>query len=608
MNWFNYLWAMITGVCLTMAMVHMLSGVRGAQRAANLLFSLLSLLMGVYSVVEWRLMHAFAPAEYLEWLRWLDILGAGVAIALAVFIWVYLGAGRRWLAMLSIGAMALSIIPDLGPTPKLVFLEITAIKAIPAIGGGVFASAEGINNPWNPVYYGGIFLLMVFVVDISVIHWRRGESGRAAVVGATVVLIYLSAGTQAYLVDEGILQMPYMVSAAWLFLLAAMASELSGDQLRAVRLAAELSENQKRMHMATSAVDLGAWDWDVEQDRIEATAPSQRHLGLDGSERMDFNRALHSIHPDDRDSFEQTVRYAIDRGAELETEYRVITLDGAIRWIAVRASVERDQHGKARHLRGVSIDITRGKLAESEAEQLRRDLSHISRTNTLNELSGSLAHELNQPLGIILSNAEAAQALIAGNLQIPGEVGEILSDIVAADRRAAEVIQRMRAMLERGDLSFSPLALNDVLEDVLTIVRADLLSRRVTVVTDLAQDLPLVTGDRIQIQQVALNLVLNAADAMAGNAPGTRHLFITTTNDDGRVRVSVRDEGAGLPTDVEQVFRPFFTTKKGGLGMGLAICKSIIAAHDGRLWGEPHPERGAVFCFELAAASDMENS
>jgi two-component system, LuxR family, sensor kinase FixL len=176
---------------------------------------------------------------------------------------------------------------------------------------------------------------------------------------------------------------------------------------------------------------------------------------------------------------------------------------------------------------------------------------------------------------------------------------------VAADRRAADIILRLRSLLKRGETSLQPLPLNDLIEEVLRLVHADLIGRGVTAICDLAPDLPPVTGDRVQLQQLVLNLIVNGADSMAANAPGTRRLHLTTARHQHTVRASVRDEGAGLPADVERLFQPFFTTKAHGLGMGLAICRSIIAAHRGRLWAEPHPERGAVFHFELPVTEQV---
>ena len=253
-------------------------------------------------------------------------------------------------------------------------------------------------------------------------------------------------------------------------------------------------------------------------------------------------------------------------------------------------------------------DISELKRAEQRAEELRRDLAHVQRVSTAGQLSATLAHELNQPLGIILSNAQAAEELLKQRPPDVTELKEVVADIIAADRRASEVIQRMRALLKRGEMTRQPLLLNDVIREVLGLVRADLIGRGVTVNSDLSPDLPLANGDRVHLQQVVLNLILNAVDAMSTNRPGTRRLFLTTARHQDQVRVSVRDEGVGLHVNYDRLFQPYFTTKPHGLGMGLSICRSIIDAHGGRLWAEPQRERGAVFHFEVPVTGSQEKA
>ncbi len=208
-----------------------------------------------------------------------------------------------------------------------------------------------------------------------------------------------------------------------------------------------------------------------------------------------------------------------------------------------------------------------------------------------------MAHELNQPLTAILSNAQAAQAFLAQDSQNLDEVRAILQDIVDEDRRAREVISRLRLLFRKGEIQFEAIDLNELVLEVLKVMNSDLVNHDVRVQTDLAADLPNVRGDRVQLQQVLINLIVNASDAMSGNDDADRTLCVATRlDDDGRVRMSVSDAGCGIPADqIERIFEPFRTSKSTGMGLGLAVCRTIIAAHAGKLWAANNSERGACF-------------
>src|SRR5882724_2345007 len=248
------------------------------------------------------------------------------------------------------------------------------------------------------------------------------------------------------------------------------------------------------------------------------------------------------------------------------------------------------------------IDISERKQAELEAARRRNEMAHLSRVTTLGELSGSLAHELNRPLGAILSNAQAAQRMLANGGIDVAEFREILNDIVSEDKHAAEVIRRLRLWLQKGEVQQHSLRINKVVRDVLKLIRTDLISQNVSVDTELARDLPTVTGDPVQLQQVLVNLVVNACDAMADCDTPEHQLRIRTgiENGGGAVIVSVTDRGGGIQVkEVEQIFEPFFTTKAKGMGLCLSVCRTIIAAHRGKLWATNNAERGATFHFTL---------
>jgi PAS domain S-box-containing protein len=251
------------------------------------------------------------------------------------------------------------------------------------------------------------------------------------------------------------------------------------------------------------------------------------------------------------------------------------------------------------------VDVTARKRAQLEIEQQRNELAHLARVTMLGELSGSLAHELNQPLTAILSNAQAAQRFLARDDVNLDEVRAILQDIVADDKRAGEVIRGLRLLLKKGEMQSQSLDLNDAVRDVLRLMRSDMLNAGIIVNAELAPGLPMINGDRVQLQQVLLNLVVNAGEAMAGVAATERRLIVRTALAEGEgIRVSIADQGHGIaPENLERVFEPFFTTKAQGLGLGLAVCRSIIIAHGGRLWATRNSRRGASFHFTLAVSS-----
>jgi len=258
------------------------------------------------------------------------------------------------------------------------------------------------------------------------------------------------------------------------------------------------------------------------------------------------------------------------------------------------------------HLLGeVFANALARKQGELEAQRLRQDLTHIGRVSALGELTASLAHELNQPLAAILSNAQAAERLLAA-VAVPEEVREILRDIVTDDRRASDVIRRLRALVKKGDLEFVPLDLNELIREVASLMRSDAISRGISLSLELAADVPTVRGDRVQLQQVVLNLVLNGLDAMHEPGAGERTLVIRTARDGAdAVAISVQDAGTGIDEKtVDQLFQPLFTTKTEGLGMGLAIARTIADAHGGRMRAANNVTAGATFQFSLPVSRE----
>jgi C4-dicarboxylate-specific signal transduction histidine kinase len=244
-------------------------------------------------------------------------------------------------------------------------------------------------------------------------------------------------------------------------------------------------------------------------------------------------------------------------------------------------------------------DITDRKRAELDAAAQRHELAHLNRVMILAEQSGALAHELSQPLAAILTNAQAARRLLDQSPLDLEELRAALDDVIKNDKRAGTVIHRLRELLKKSNAVLQPVDLNEVTREVLDLTHSDLLLRRMPIKTSLSPVLPPVLGDRVQLQQVILNLVLNACDAMSAIEPAEREITLTTVVDDGFVEIAVADRGVGIPDDLlDSVFEPFVTHRAQGLGLGLTISRSIVLAHRGRIQAENNADRGATFrCF-----------
>jgi C4-dicarboxylate-specific signal transduction histidine kinase len=250
----------------------------------------------------------------------------------------------------------------------------------------------------------------------------------------------------------------------------------------------------------------------------------------------------------------------------------------------------------------LAVALEERSRAEREAHEQRLQLTHLSRVAMLGEMSGGLAHELNQPLTAILSNAQAAEHLIANKTIDNNELREILRDIIAANQRASEVIRRLRALFKRGETYRERLDANELVRETLSLAQGDLATRSIAPVLKLAPGTLAIHGDRIQLEQVMLNLILNGAEAMAGHTAAERTITVRSAGNDSWVYVSFADRGPGFaPELIEKLFEPFYTTKPQGLGLGLSISRSIVLAHGGRLWGASHAAHGASFHIALPA-------
>ncbi|MHC1727437.1 MAG: ATP-binding protein [Syntrophobacteraceae bacterium] len=364
-----------------------------------------------------------------------------------------------------------------------------------------------------------------------------------------------------------------------------------------------LIESEERASLAVSSAGAGLWSLETAAGHVWATDRARGLLGFAPDEPLNYEKFLQLIHPEDREVVRQSIQQAVQLEQEARVEYRVVLPDGTARWIASRGSFQRSSAHGPNRLMGVSIDITDRKLAEQEIARQHNELTHVTRVSTVSQLASSIAHELNQPLGAILRNAEAAELFLQYPSPDLDEVRAILADIRRDNQRAGEVIDRMRALMKQRQAERCHLDLDVLANETITLVRPDAEKRRVRLALERERILPPVHGDRVQLQQVLLNLLLNAMDALGDNPPARRLVSVRTRSTGSMVEVIVSDSGCGISeSEILRVYEPFFTSKPDGLGMGLAISRSIIEAHGGRLRAENNLTGGTTFTFALRVA------
>jgi two-component system, LuxR family, sensor kinase FixL len=596
---------MVAAACLTMALPHLLIGVRQRGARVHLLFALAGFAVAWMAAQELSVMRAVTTQASGRAVQIAQAPTFIVLVAIVGFVHLYLGTARLWLGALTCAVRAISLVVNFVEPPNVNFRQVTALRSYHFLGETV-TMPVGPRNPWILLAYCSSLLVLAFVIDASWKLWRRGTPDnrrRAVVVGGSIVFFIIVAQGASVLINAGAINFPYFVSIPFMVIVAAMGFELSYDVVRGAELSRALRESEERMGLAAESARLSLWEWDVARDDVWMTREGRALLGIKPDTRIDFASLGRCVHPEDRVLREATIRRAVETGGSYEVEYRLLLPDGSVRWIAARGRCADGDHGSATRLLGVSMDITQQKQADAEARLQREELGHLARVALVGEMATSLAHELNQPLTAIVMNASAAQRFIAHGDMDPDELRDLLADIAADGRRAGEVIHGIKGMVRRVESEHQALAVNEIVANVLRLVRADALVHGCALTTELDLALPPVLGDAVQLQQVLLNLIINAFDAMRRTPCDPCRVEIVSQRLDAKtVEVSVRDFGSGLPSDAPaRVFERFFSTKREGMGMGLAIARSIIEAHAGTLGAENAKGGGARFWFRVPA-------
>jgi PAS domain S-box-containing protein len=364
-----------------------------------------------------------------------------------------------------------------------------------------------------------------------------------------------------------------------------------------------LRRNESYLAQAQRLAHIGSWAWDATgRNAVYVSEEWFRIYGFDPKDGMPrWEQRLQRVHPEDRARFQVTIDRAVAEKSDYDVEFRILSPHAPGRYIHSVGHPVLGSSGELVQFVGVSMDVTESKQAEQEHERLRQELAnlaHLNRVSTMGELTASLAHEIKQPIGAAVTNADACVRLLDRDQPDLPEAREAAWEMAKDARRAAEIIDRVRSLYQKGSSQLETIEVNEVISEMVVMLQNEANRHSVTIRTDLAEGLPKVMADRVQLQQVLLNLMLNGIEAIRDTSG---ELSIESkVGDDSQLRISVTDTGVGLPTEnADQIFNPFFTTKSQGTGLGLAITRSIVESHGGRIWATGNSGRGATFSFTL---------
>jgi signal transduction histidine kinase len=531
-------------------------------------------------------------------------IGAFVPIATGGALDNYGRFWAQWYASNALGAATL------GPFALLLLGEGTSllrsvsptrrIEAVVVIVALLATSSFAFRSSATLLYAGYVPALLY--LPLPLILWAAvrfgvlGASGSTLLVGAVLLARSLNSGPMFGLGDA-----ESNVFAIQIFLIGlSVPVLLLGSAINDTRRAERATrEREERMAFAAASADVGLWVYRFADGGFWTTDHALKMLRLPHNADLTLPTLLSAVHPRDAGTVSAAMKAAISRRQPIDFEFRLREQNGETRWLSMRARSHGDGDPSVAEMSGTFADVTARKIAEREAAEQRKEIAHLMRVSMLGELSGGLAHELTQPLTAILSNAEAGRMLLAEPEPDLEELSGILADIITADSRAGEVIHRLRSLLKKGDVRYETVDLNSLIESTLRLLHNEVINRKVKLQCDLSSNLGVARGDPIQMQQVLLNLLLNAMDAMEELSPSQRILTIATRMVGSDIEVRVSDCGSGLPAAQADIVKPFFTTKRRGLGLGLSICTSIAKSHGGTLSLTNNLNEGATATFRL---------
>ncbi len=607
MSFLTIAWSMCAAASFMLGLLHLLLWFKDQRSYVYLLSVVMAFSAGAGAMTEPALMHAQSIDAYRVLLRWENLFVFTLLVPMVWFVRARLPTARRWLAVLITTLWLVAILANWLSPFSLVYSQITVLEQMPTFWGEQFTLAVGQPNPWAHSANLASVLIVIYVVDAAARVWRGGDRRRAVLVGGSVATFIVLGGIHAPLVDAGLIATPYMIGFAFLAIVLALSYELVSEAVLASRYAKEIRASEARWHSLLTEVQLAVIGIDSE-GRVNYANPFLERLIGHRSQDLIGQPMTALVQTSDQAALAERLAAASRTGPRPRSRWDLVCASGALRsldWSTVRLN---DRDGGYAGLLSIGEDVTERLAAERNLEHTRREMERLGRANILGELVSVLAHELNQPLAAILSNAQAARRFLESERLGTEELREILDDIVRDDKRAGEVIAHLRVMLRKGEVEHERFQIQEPVHEVLGLMRGKIEDQGIRVQEELDPDLPPVEAGRVETLQVIVNLLANAVQALSKIPLARRKIRIRAERQGQHAAlVTIEDSGPGIAPDVlSQIFDPFYTTKSGGLGMGLAICRRILEEQGGRIWGENGTD-GARFCFTLPLA-DPEKS
>jgi len=599
MSWLTIAWSISAGMSLMLALLHSLLWLKNCRVIVYLLSAIMAFSASVTAIIELKLMHTLSIANFELLLQWSNVSIFFIVIPMVWLVYLQLGRYHRWSVITITAIWSVALVFNFLSEGSLVYEQVNEIRQQTTFWGEQFSVAIGSANPWVLLANIDVVLILIYVTTVSVKSWWRGERQSTLVIGASVVVFIFFGGIEAMLVDNGLITIPYMISFAYLAIVMAMSYELVNQAMQVPKLTRDLEANQKRWINLLSDVQLAVVVINTKGILTYHNPFFQKTTNYTNEELT--NRSIRSFIPDNEQQELESLLAKIDQtGPRPHSQWTIVCASGELRRFAWSSVTQLNNEGKYNGFIAVGADITESLSTQKELQNSQKALERFTRISMLGELVSTLAHELNQPLTAILSNAQAALQFMKKEPVDLKEIHDILNDIVRDDKRAANVIHNIRAMLDSGHNGYHWFDSRQVIDEVLSMLKNELSNQSIQLDIDFAENLPQIHANRVEIQQVLMNILLNAKHAMQSITTKLRIIRIQVSQQHSNLLFVISDRGAGIHAEkLSQIFVAFYSTTSSGMGMGLAICKRIINAHGGTINAENLPQGGAQFSFTL---------